>query len=317
MLKYLVIHLADDSVSYCHYNTNADSDQFISKETLETAIRFGMLENLNIQYVYPNRPLPEGYDEIIEMIDHVKIMPSTAHDVDSAEIVVCNSISELEECKLLEEQIVILRLGAKDINEFVRVYDAVKDKCSRINIVITDVDKFTEAQLDEYKASLNQLGKKLKDYFIKGDNVQLNLLTDRLLLNSMNNCNAGDEVIAIMPNGRFYPCAGFYNDNPNEDFGDLDRGVQIKNRQLFKLINAPICRHCDAFQCRRCAWMNRKTTLEINTPSHEQCVVAHLERNASRELLHEVRNYGDFLPETIIDELPYLDPFDVRKTWIK
>ena len=59
--------------------------------------------------------------------------------------------------------------------------------------------------------------------------------------------------------------------------------------------------------------MNWKTTLEVNTPSHEQCVVAHLERNTSRSLLLDIRRYGTFLPGHEIKEITYLDPFDVRQ----
>lgn len=315
MLKYLVVQLADDSVSYCHYENSLKSEQFISADTLKAAIRFGMVENLNIQFVYPKRALPDGYVEIIETIDHTKIMPLSTPNVESANIVVCNSIAEIENSKLHKEQIVILRISSKEINEVARIYDIAKDKCVRLNIVITDIDKFSNAEFEEYRSILAQLGDKVQADIIEGNNMQLNLLTDRLVLKAMNNCNAGDEVITLMPNGRFYPCAGFYYDNPDEDFGDLTRGVQIKNRQLFKLGYAPICRHCDAYHCRRCAWFNRKTTLEVNTPSHEQCVVAHLERNESGRILADIRKVYDFAPEIHIPEIDYLDPFVKHKEW--
>lgn len=62
--------------------------------------------------------------------------------------------------------------------------------------------------------------------------------------------------------------------------------------------------------------MNRKTTLEVNTPSHEQCVVAHLERNASRKLLIDIRKHGKFMSASEdIKEIDYLDPFDVKEEW--
>ena len=79
---------------------------------------------------------------------------------------------------------------------------------------------------------------------------------------------------------------------------------------------APICRHCDAYQCKRCVWLNRRMTHEINTPSHEQCVAAHIERNASRQLLQNIRRHGEFLPEIgEIKEIDYLDPFNNREKW--
>lgn len=315
MLKYLVVQLADDAVSYCHYDNTSKSEQFISVDTLKAAIRFGMVENLNIQFVYPKRALPDGYAEIIETIDHTKIMPYGAAQVTDAQIIVCNSIDEAKSCELSEEQIVILRICRKDTGKIPRIFEILNGKCTRVNIVITDIDKFTDSEFDEYKATLTQLGNRVKANILGGSNTQFNLLTDRLVLKAMNNCNAGDEVVTLMPNGKFYPCAGFYYDNAEEDFGDLERGVQIKNRQLFKLNYAPICRHCDSYHCRRCAWLNRKTTLEVNTPSHEQCVVAHLERNESGRILADICNEYDYEPEILIPEIDYLDPFVKRKEW--
>jgi len=55
--------------------------------------------------------------------------------------------------------------------------------------------------------------------------------------------------------------------------------------------------------------------MEVNTPSHEQCVVAHLERNASRMLLENIRRHQSFLPDQKIKMIDYLDPFDIRKEW--
>ena len=315
MLKYLVIQLADDAASYCHYENISKGEQFISVDNLNAAIRFGMVENLNIQFVYPKRALPDGYAEIIETIDHTKIMPCGAPHTDDAHIVVCNSVAEAESCKFSEEQIVILRICRKDIGELPRMFDILNGKCARVNIVITDIDKFADCEFETYKATLTQLGNRVKANILGGSNTQLNLLTDRLVLKAMNNCNAGDEVVTLMPNGKFYPCAGFYYDDAEEDFGDLTRGVQIKNRQLFKLGYAPICRHCDAYHCRRCVWLNRKTTLEVNTPSHEQCVVAHLERNESGRILADIRKEYEYASEILIPEIDYLDPFDKRKEW--
>ena len=90
----------------------------------------------------------------------------------------------------------------------------------------------------------------------------------------------------------------------------LQTGLDIKNRQLYRLEYAPLCRVCDAFQCKRCIWLNRKTTGEVNTPSHEQCVAAHLERNASRKLLND---WQDYFPDKKIEPVDYLDPFEIKE----
>jgi len=139
----------------------------------------------------------------------------------------------------------------------------------------------------------------------------IHVLTDRMMLKDMNNCGAGDTTVTLAPNGKFYVCPAFYFDDEQNCVGDLKRGLDIKNKQLYKLDHAPICRLCDAWHCKRCVWLNKKTTLEVNTPGHEQCVIAHLERNASKTLLGNIRKHGTFLPEfDDIKDIDYLDPFD-------
>ena len=50
---------------------------------------------------------------------------------------------------------------------------------------------------------------------------------------------------------------------------------------------------------------------EVNTPSHQQCVMAHIERIASKKLLDEFRKIDNsFMSEIDIPEVEYLDPFD-------
>jgi CXXX repeat peptide maturase len=92
----------------------------------------------------------------------------------------------------------------------------------------------------------------------------------------------------------------------------LESGLQIPNPQLLKLDHAPLCRICDAYHCNRCIWLNQKLTWDNNTPSHQQCVLAHLERNAARTLQQQLRAVGLNAGEEI-KEIDYLDPFDVRE----
>ena len=126
----------------------------------------------------------------------------------------------------------------------------------------------------------------------------------------MRNCEAGVKTITLAPDGNFYICPAFYY-NGEMPCGNPNDGLDIKNPQLYKLEYAPICRRCDAFHCRRCVWLNKLTTLEVNTPSHEQCVVSHIERNAVKSLLAAIRKHGEFMPQLPeIAEIDYFDPFD-------
>jgi len=200
---------------------------------------------------------------------------------------------------------------------------------ARINLCITDVERFTDEQIEAYKQVLNEWNAALLELYKQGQSPQFNLLTDRMMLEKMHNCEAGVSNITLAPNGKFYLCPAFYYDeqtkvfnqlnhhNPSSDnsVGDLESGLDIPNPQLLRLDHAPLCRNCDAYQCRRCIWLNRKLTWDNNTPSHQQCVMAHIERNASCDLLNDIRKVGEFMPNIDIKEISYLDPFDVRKEY--
>jgi hypothetical protein len=48
--------------------------------------------------------------------------------------------------------------------------------------------------------------------------------------------------------------------------------------------------------------------LEWNTPSRQQCVLAHLERNAAKTVQEELRDMKPFSDQLLIPAIGYLDP---------
>lgn len=318
MIEYLIIQLDNTSTSYCHYGIERKERKLIPIDILKAGIKFGMMENLMIQFIYPDYSLPEGYAEVIESIDHNKIVSSLCEDEAlkaEADVIVFHDWTGLSVAQLDEKKSYVLRTPKADFFDRYLFLKDVIAKVLRLNIVITDVETFTEEDFEKYKQILHTLSEHVEKEYVGGKSQQLNILTDRMMLDKMNNCNAGASNITLAPNGKFYICPAFFYENEDDCVGDLEQGLDIKNPQLYKLDYAPICRHCDAYQCKRCIWLNRKTTLEVNTPSHEQCVVAHLERNASRELLGNIRKHGMFMPDIEIKEIDYLDPFDIREKW--
>lgn len=312
MLQYLVILLDDTSVAYCHADNPLKERNLMPLETLRKAILLGMKENLMIQYVYPDYELPEEYNDVIESIDHVKI---------GREVAVYNEVP-----KSFTADNVELRFSVADFMS--KQYDiaAVLPEVKRLNICITDVENFKDEQIEDYKKALMTLNAVLLNQYKAGKQPQVNILTDRLQLDKMHNCDAGINNITIAPNGKFYLCPAFYYDermgvsnrlnhhkpSSERSIGDLNTGLQIPNQQLLKLDHAPLCRICDAYQCKRCIWLNQKLTWDNNTPSHQQCVLAHLERNASRDLQKQLQTAG-FALDNEIKEIIYLDPFEVRE----
>lgn len=336
MLQYLVILLDDTSVAYCHADNPLKERNLIPLETLKKGILFGMKQNLMIQYVFPDYELPKEYAEVIESIDNVKIYPAGCKPVTGIEennetdVIVANSVSELEKYLTTIFETKMATVVRLPFNEMLKQKDAIAKlfaSGARVNLCITDVEQFTDEQVEAYKQVLNEWNAVLLGLYKQGQSPQFNLLTDRMMLEKMHNCEAGVSNITLAPNGKFYLCPAFYygermkvfnqmnHHNPSSDnsVGDLENGLDIPNPQLLQLDHAPLCRNCDAYQCRRCLWLNRKLTWDLNTPSHQQCVMAHIERNASRDLLNDIRKVGEFMPNIDIKEINYLDPFEVRK----
>ena len=311
MLQYLIILLDDTSTSFCHYTNTRKERKLIPPDVLKASITFAMKEDLYVQFVYPDYELPPEYAELIETVEHSKIKPATCADRE-ADVVVIDNLQTLGSYPYDSETAYVCHTGKDDFFNHHTLIARVLPKVARLNVVITDIDSFDEEDLEDYAAALQNLAKDIEPLCQTGTIPQLNLLTDRLLLNEMNNCNAGWQSVTLAPNGKFYICPAFYLEDEENDLGSVTNGLDIRNPQLYRLEYAPICRHCDAYQCKRCIWLNRKMTLEVNTPSREQCLTAHLERNASRQLLAGIRQIQkNFLPHTEIKEIDYLDPFEI------
>lgn len=288
-------------------------DEFIPIESLHKGILWAMKENLNVQILYPDYTISHAYKTVIDSIDHADIIGSDCEDKSlqpMADVVVFDNWTAVKTCEFVPNQSYVVRTSKVELFYNIENLTNLLKKADRTIVVITDIDSFSNQDFKQYEELLDDLIPIIKKEYAKGRSVQLNLLTDRMLLDKMNNCNAGAESITLAPDGKFYICPAFYH-NGSESVGDLESGLNIKNPQLYRLDHATICRNCDAYQCRRCIWLNRKTTLEVNTPSHEQCVVAHIERNASKKLLDSIRELGGFLPDKSIEKINYLDPFEI------
>ena len=317
MLQYLVILLDDTSVSYCHCDNPYTERRLICLDDLKAGILYAMKENLMIQFVYPDYELPQEYLDVIDTIDHHDIRGWYA-GVSPADVMVYEWPVAAEEEKwpragasAYQDAVVVLRCKKEVLFASGEAIAIMLRQVQRLNIVIIDLETFTDEELSQYDKLLDQWAAVLKEEYLKGRAPQFNLLTDRMMLTKPNHCNVGVENITLAPNGKFYLCPAFYYSNLDDSIDPQD----IPNQQLLHLDHAPLCRHCDAYHCRRCIWLNSKNTLEVNTPSHEQCIVAHTERNVARRLLASIREVGEFMPEVQINEINYIDPFEVRKEW--
>ncbi len=314
MLQYLVILLDDTSVAYCHADNPLHERNLMPLDTLRKVIHWGMCENLMIQYVYPDYELPAEYAEVIESIDHLKI---------GRDVLIYNSVSQITQ---INAENIVLRISIADFIASAQQIADLLPQVTRLNICLTNIETFTDEQIEAYKAALRTLNTSLLTIYAAQKQPQVNILTDRLQLTKMRNCEAGVGNITVAPNGKFYLCPAFYydecmgvSDRMNHakktscfSVGSLDEGLNIPNPQLLKLYHAPLCRNGDADHCNRCIWLNQRLTWDNNTPSRQQCILAHLERNAARELQQQLMALGARFEEDI-NEINYLDPFEVRK----
>lgn len=304
MLKYLIVMLSEASVPFCHHEPKERKEGEISATDLKAAIRLGMKENLSIQFVYPDHPVSPELEDIVETIDHVKIKPCASEKED----ILVADINWLP--AQAQNETIVIRASIKELAERVGEIEDIIYRFKRVNIILKNPEAVSEEDAETYKGVLDRLTDHIASQTKQGKELpQLNILTDRLMLDKMNNCGAGDESITVAPDGKLYICPAFYYDG-EPALAWVDNGLQLPTAQLYRLDHAPICRECDAYQCHRCIWLNKRRTLEVNTPGHMQCVLSHLERNASRRLLSEIRKIGNFMPETEIKEIDYLDPFE-------
>lgn len=310
MLQYLIILLDDTSVSYCHYSNLITQRRLIGIDDLKQGIIFSMKENLNVQFVYPNYQLPKEYQELIDMVDHTNIGPMDCGE--NIDIVVTDNIK----ANRSRINCLLWRCSLEELSQQVENVKDVLKRLLRLNVVLTDIPQWQDKDFKKYESVLSELSEGVFNEYKSGKGVQLNILTDRIMLGDMNNCNAGDSNITLAPNGYFYVCPAFYYENPTNSIGSIREGLEIKNPQLYHLDHAPLCRCCDAYQCKRCVWMNQRLTMDCNTPSHQQCVASHTERNASRNLQIKMEEQGIIIEgNNVINEIDYLDPFNKYEQW--
>lgn len=308
MMKFLIILLDGNCPSYCTYEKSEVQDGLMPIEILIKGIHYALIENLYVQVVYPDYALNEEYMAVLDSVDKICMASVQSQNANSADVFVVEHWEDLPQLKCNSEGTYILRSSKISLFEQYELLIEFIKKVRRVNLVLTDIDTFTDDDFSRYKVILRDISDSIGNRFQKdGILSEVNVLTDRITLEQMNNCNAGIDSITLAPDGNFYVCPAFYYEE--KPVGNIYSGLCIKNQQLLMIDNAPICSQCDSYQCKRCVWLNKKTTLEINTPSHEQCVVSHIERNASRELLIRLKESG-YQTDSKIKRIEYMDPFE-------
>jgi CXXX repeat peptide maturase len=319
MLKYLMIMIGESSVPFCYYENktgNKNTVKLISYENLKKAVIFALKNNLKVNFLYPDIKLEKKYDRLIDEVEHIKIIPVKLHKTykDSILVIESDDLSSDSLLKNLKDENIIFRLRYEQLNKLYSYLNKLIPKCRRINLVLLDIERYGEKDFDEYRHQLEKISKKIFKLKDKKNLPEMNFLTDRLTLEQMNNCDAGLNHLTVTPNGKLYLCPAFYHNDENDTLGEISNDIKIKNKQLLELKYSPICRICDAYQCKRCVFLNKKLTAEINTPSSQQCRLSHIEREASRLFLQKLKETSVSITGfKDIPEIDYNDPYENAK----
>jgi CXXX repeat peptide maturase len=317
MLGYIILLADQGAVSFCHYHNeefDKNVSEFIPISLFKKIVDFTKSHDLVLNIILGRKKLPNDYYQILRNTNYTLIVPYEliktypeavpVIDLESVELQSIDLNARLDS--------MIIRFRGYPMTDLRKIIRRFADNTKRINLIIKDIQVLTEENLTSYQYQLNKLVPLLSRLYQNGNSLELNCISDRIILNEMNNCNAGINHVTYAPNGRFYICPGFYYSNPQNDIGSMETVFEFLHNKFLRIENAPICSVCDAFQCKRCVYLNKITTNELNTPSRQQCVLSHMERNSSRSLFRQLRksvlNHDEF---SDIPELDYLDPLEI------
>lgn len=311
MLTHLLVLVDGSAPSFCHYDHDRRETELLPLATLEQAVAFARSRRLALTLLLGREELPPEYRAVLDKADYAAIVPAglAARYPDAILVLDADDPGSFPDEAGAKRQL-ILRLPRRRLGDMAALVRSCLGRAARLNLYLGGIDRYTAADIDEYGRQLELAAGYVADLYRQGCLPEVNIFSDRMLLNGMNNCDAGVVHLTAAPNGNFYICPGFYYDDEDNAAGSLADGVTLANGQLLTLANAPVCSCCDAYHCKRCVYLNGRTTLEWNTPSREQCVLAHLERNAARLIRQRLGATPPFSQLRAIPAVDYLDPFD-------
>ena len=312
-LQSLVILPDSVAPSFCYYNSNDAQHEIMSAEKLQKAVDFCEENDLSATVVYGDRLTDEHY-RILNDFPHVRIISaSKIHTFPFSETDVAvmeYGVDSFENFDEKRKYHVILQMNLNDVVHLPMLVFQRHALFSRLNVTVKDIAGANEDALNRFRLDLQPLKDVIFRLFRENRFFELNIATDRMVLDTVKSCDAGIKHLTLAPDGRFYLCPAFYYDSKKQAVGSLGEVINIPNRHLLRIEYAALCRLCDCYQCRRCTYLNKKLTGELNTPSRQQCVLSHHERNLSGMLLQKLQSKGFLANAKTILPLYYLDPLE-------
>lgn len=314
--KYIYFLLHDNSISFCNYENGIENiNQSMSLENFKLGINFAEKNFYTPVIVHNDSILTEEFESILSGMNVIHIVPNSRRDYKDENCIIVhdkiNGTNTSNTCVLKINRNIMA-------NEYESIIEVIHSS-HRINIVIDDVMDFKDNDYEHYERFLNNLSEEVFNE-IKNNNIKLiNVLTDIMMLNKMNNCNAGISTFTLAPNGNVYACPAFYYaDKRNNSLGEIGNiSSDLHRDSLLELKKSPICSICDSYHCKRCVYQNKAYTKEYNIPTSRQCRISHIERKASMQLQKRIlddmsinENIKKLYSQNKISEIDYTDPIE-------
>jgi CXXX repeat peptide maturase len=312
-LTHLLVLVEGGAVAFCHYENpwfHAPGDpRWMSPDLLKAIVGHARRRRIAITFLLGKTRPPPALERLMDRVDHAKIVPAALAEIYRGAVVVLDS-EHLRDLAPDPTRSLILRLARRDIGRCAALCEALTGRYGRLSIHLRGIEYFTEADLAAYAGQLKALSARLRSLYAEGHRVEVNVLSDRMLLQGMRNCDAGVTHVTIAPDGACHICPAFVHDG--DPIGRFDpAGLAVERIANLELSQGPLCSRCDAFHCKRCVHLSRLLTEEFNVPSEQQCAIAHLEREATRLLLKDLGPVEPFRRMPRIAELNYRDPLEL------
>jgi len=317
-LAYLLVPLEAGAVSFCHYENarfySTSEPIWIGEDLLRAVANYADKNSIALTFLFGRHALPPGLASLVGRTARTEIVPQEVSADHPGAIVVLDSENgaSFADLPLDWTRNVILRLARRDLGKLAALAAALTGRYGRLSLHLRELEYYTRADLARYEEELQKLSQELFRIYSHGNRAEINLLTDRMVLEDMRNCDAGVTHLTIAPDGTCHICPGFLSDG-EAAIGrfDIKKGLIAAPPAMVALEHGPLCTRCDAWHCKRCVYLSRKLTEEYNVPSEQQCLTAHAEREATRLLLRQLGTMEPFRRMKRLAELNYRDPLEL------
>lgn len=315
---HLLVLVEEGAVAFCHYENPRfyapARPRWMAVPLLSAIVRHAEKNDVALTLILGRERPPPKLERLMDRVAHIKIVPQELCADYPGAIVVLDgeNAASFDRLPLGWSSNVILRLARRDLGRLGALCHALTGRYGRLSLHLRDLEYFTRADLALYESELRKLAGQLKAIYANGDRVEINVLTDRMMLTGMRNCDAGVTHVTVAADGSCHICPGFLSDGePAIGRFDAETGVVAEPPANVAFERGPLCTRCDAWHCKRCVYLSRKLTLEYNVPSEQQCLAAHAERETTRLLLRQLGAMEPFRRMPRLAELNYRDPLEL------